>query len=236
MATEIENITARYKRREHLDNGLYSPLNLAACLTSQEKERALIHGIHACGLRPLGLKTLLDIGCGSGANLLQFLRLGFRPENMAGNDLLPERTLAAREVLPASLKIFDGDALRLDIPDAQFDVVHQSTVFTSILDPGLQEALADRMWRWARNDGVILWYDFVYDNPRNRDVKGIPLQRIRQLFPYGRMRWRRLTLAPPIARAASRWHPALYSLLNALPLLRTHVLCWIQKGSRSDAT
>jgi hypothetical protein len=38
-----------------------------------------------------------------------------------------------------------------------------------------------------------------------------------------------VTLAPPLARAACRLHPALYPLLNALPLLRTHRLAWIGK-------
>jgi hypothetical protein len=40
---------------------------------------------------------------------------------------------------------------------------------------------------------------------------------------------RHLTLAPPIARAFCRLHPALYTLCNALPSLRTHLLCWIVK-------
>jgi len=40
---------------------------------------------------------------------------------------------------------------------------------------------------------------------------------------------RRVTLAPPIARMAVRLHPGLYAVLNALPLLRTHLLAWIRK-------
>jgi hypothetical protein len=40
---------------------------------------------------------------------------------------------------------------------------------------------------------------------------------------------RRVTLAPPLARAVVRLHPSLYTVLNALPLLRTHRLAWIEK-------
>jgi hypothetical protein len=40
----------------------------------------------------------------------------------------------------------------------------------------------------------------------------------------------RVTLAPPLARTVCRVHPALYTALNALPLLRTHLLCWIEKA------
>jgi hypothetical protein len=40
-----------------------------------------------------------------------------------------------------------------------------------------------------------------------------------------------VTLAPPLARGVCRWHPSLYTLLNLLPLLRTHVLAWVQKSA-----
>lgn len=40
---------------------------------------------------------------------------------------------------------------------------------------------------------------------------------------------RRVTLAPPVARQVVRLHPSLYTLFNMTPLLRTHVLAWIEK-------
>jgi hypothetical protein len=40
---------------------------------------------------------------------------------------------------------------------------------------------------------------------------------------------RRVTLAPPLARAVCRVHPALYAPFNLVPWLRTHVLAWIAK-------
>jgi hypothetical protein len=85
------------------------------------------------------------------------------------------------------------------------------------------------MWRWVRPGGGVLWYDFTVDNPRNPDVRGVPLARVRALFPVGRVHARRVTLAPPIARVVTRLHPALYTLLNTLPPLRTHMLAWIAK-------
>ena len=85
------------------------------------------------------------------------------------------------------------------------------------------------MWRWLRPGGGVLWYDFTYDNPRNPDVRGIPVKRIQTFFPDGRIDVRRVTLAPPISRVVCKIHPSLYTLFNVTPLLRTHVLCWIQK-------
>ena len=49
------------------------------------------------------------------------------------------------------------------------------------------------------------------------------------LSPQGRIQARRVTLAPPIARAVARLHPGLYTAFNVLPILRTHVLAWIEK-------
>ena len=75
----------------------------------------------------------------------------------------------------------------------------------------------------------MLWYDFTVDNPRNRDVRGVSLKRLHQLFPQARISHQRVTLAPPIARAVCPLHPGLYPVFNALPLLRTHVLAWLEK-------
>jgi hypothetical protein len=58
----------------------------------------------------------------------------------------------------------------------------------------------------------------------------VPLARLRALFPQaGRVLVRRITLAPPIARAVTRVHPGLYPLFNTVPALRTHVLAWLAK-------
>jgi hypothetical protein len=103
---------------------------------------------------------------------------------------------------------------------------------SSILDDRLLDSVVRRMWSLARPGGGVLWYDFTVNNPRNPDVRGIPLERVRELFPHSeRPRIRRLTLAPPIARRLARVSPRLYAMANAVPLLRTHVLCWFPKPS-----
>ncbi len=225
---EPSAVAERYARRAS-GPWRYDPLNPSVYLSLQERERALIRLISRARLAPLAKRTALEIGCGTGGNLLQLLQLGFRPENLCANELLPERFEVARGRLPAAVRLYQGDANALELPAGSFDVVLQSTVFTSILDPAFQQALARRMWTWVRPGGGVLWYDFVYDNPRNPDVKGVPLARVRRLFPEGRLSARRVTLAPPIGRLVTRIHPALYGLFGAVPLLRTHLLCWIAK-------
>nr|NLZ41036.1 class I SAM-dependent methyltransferase [Comamonadaceae bacterium] len=151
------------------------------------------------------------------------------PARLAGIELLPERLAEARAVLPAALTLLEGDAAAAPIAVASQDLVLASTVFSSLLERAFQQRLADAMWSWVKPGGAVLWYDFTYDNPRNPDVRGVPLARLRELFPRARIDARRVTLAPPLARALCRVHPALYGVANALPLLRTHVLAWLGK-------
>jgi SAM-dependent methyltransferase len=172
---------------------------------------------------------VLEIGCGSGSNLIELVRLGFDPANLVGNELLPKFVTLAHHNLPAAIGMHAGDACALPFEPASFDIVYQSTVFTSLLDDAFQQRLAARMWEWVRPGGGVLWYDFVFDNPRNPDVRGVPLSRIRALFPEAVIDCRRVTLAPPISRAVVKIHPAAYRWFNALPFLRSHVLCWIGK-------
>jgi hypothetical protein len=69
------------------------------------------------------------------------------------------------------------------VPAGSQDLVLQSTVFSSLLDDAFQQRLAEAMWRWLKPGGAVLWYDFTVDNPRNPDVRGVPLARVRALFP-----------------------------------------------------
>lgn len=225
---EVDALRERYARRSARSDPRYAMLNPSVWQSVHERLRAMLTLFSRIDLDPAATRVL-EVGCGSGGNLLEMLRLGFAPQHLCGVELLAERLQQAREALPSSLVLHEGDALALDLPAASQDIVYVSTVFSSLLDDVFQQRLASAMWSWVRPGGAVLWYDFTYDNPRNPDVRGVPVSRIRELFPQARMTVRRVTLAPPIARAVCRVHPALYTLFNALPPLRTHVLCWLAK-------
>ncbi len=227
---EPQAVAARYARRA-VGADRYSALRPEVWQWMHERQRALLRGLARRGLTDLAALRLAEVGCGSGGNLLELLRLGFAPEHLQGIELLPERHAAARHVLPAATAVWLGDAVRAPIEPGSLDLVLQSTVFSSLLDDAFQQRLADAMWRWLRPGGHVLWYDFTVDNPRNPDVRGVPLARVRALFPQGRVSAERVTLAPPLARAVCHVHPGLYPVFNALPLLRTHVLAWVAKGA-----
>ncbi|MCE4538146.1 class I SAM-dependent methyltransferase [Pelomonas sp. P7] len=220
--TELQRIVERYARRDAGDR--YSLLRPEVWRMWQERQRALLRLLAARPGRPAEWRAT-EVGCGAGGNLLDLLRIGLLPPHLTGIELLPERLAAARAALPEGVRLLAGDASVADVAPASQDLVLQSTVFSSILDDGLQQRLAEAMWRWLRPGGAVVWYDFTVDNPRNRDVRGVPMRRVRELFPQGGFKARRVTLAPPLARA---W-PAAYALFNLVPWLRTHRLVLIEK-------
>lgn len=225
-AAEADAVRERYARRPPVD-ARYHPLDAAAMLARQERERVLRPWLAAALARGAG--RAIEVGCGDGGGLLDLIRWGFDPAQLAGIELLEERHALARARLPAAVTLWQGDATQLDPGSAAWDLVFASTVFSSLLDDGFQQTLAAAMWRWLRPGGAVVWYDFAFDNPRNADVRGVPVRRLRALFPQARFEIRRVTLAPPLARGLCRVHAGLASLANAVPLLRTHRLAWIAK-------
>ena len=228
---ETDAVRARYARRASADDR-YRLTNPAALMAMQERQRAMLALFARRAFADLGALRLLEVGSGGGGNLLELLQLGFRPEHLAGIELLPERHAVARARLPEAVRLSCGDASAEPVAPGSVDIVMASTVFSSLLDDAFQQRLAAAMWQWLRPGGGVLWYDFSVGNPRNADVRGMPVARIRALFPEARVEHRRVTLAPPIARAVCRVHRGAYTLFNSLPLLRTHLLCWLAKEGR----
>ena len=228
---EPRAVAERYARRVLDDR--YSMLRPEVWQGVHERQRAMLRLFRQRGLSELSTLHLLEVGCGAGGNLLELLRMGFAPERLSGIELLPERCAQARRVLPAALCLHAGDALGFELPAQSQDIVYVSTVYSSLLDDAFQQRLATAMWRWLKPGGAVLWYDFTINNPRNADVRGVPLVRLRALFPHGRVQAQRLTLAPPLARRVCRIHPSMYGVFNALPWLRTHLLAWVEKGALS---
>jgi SAM-dependent methyltransferase len=233
---ELDQIRERYQRRDQLgrDAFVYSLLRPDQYMQQQEKERVYLSILSR--FDPAAIKTMkvLEIGCGGGANILQFLRWGFPPENIKGNDLLADRCAEARRILPAAVEIIEGDACALRLPDRSFDIVMASTVLTSILDKSFRVKLAKKMWSLVKPGRAVLWYDFIYNNPSNADVTAIPRRQVLELFPEARAFTRKVTLAPPIARLVSSCHPGLYTLFNLFPFLRTHLVAWLDKPAPPD--
>ncbi|MGO4257757.1 class I SAM-dependent methyltransferase [Marmoricola sp. RAF53] len=226
--SNADDVRAQYERRkDSVPDDRYALTNNEVFWAVQENDAVTRTMLLDAGFGSFGDLRVLEVGCGTGDNLLRFLRFGCLPENLVGNELLDDRVAAARKRLPEALKIHAGDATELEFGEP-FDIVYQSTVFSSVLDPDAQQRLAERMWSLVRPGGAVLSYDFAFDNPSNPDVRKVTVDRLKELFPEGRFTSRRATLAPPIARRVSQ-HPFVYRALRAVPLLRTHRVVMISR-------
>jgi ubiquinone/menaquinone biosynthesis C-methylase UbiE len=117
-----------------------------------------------------------------------------------------------------------GDAAHLPWPPASFQIVIASTVFTSILSDQVRYAVATEITRVLNPGGVLLWYDFFYNNPRNPNVRKVTRRELRSLFPGLIGEVKSVTLAPPVARFVSRYSVLAAQILATIPWLRTHLL------------
>jgi len=200
--------------------------NLAHLFRAHQRYRATLLLLKSQKFHPLSSFRILDVGCGNGNMLRQFLQWEARPENLAGIELRPEQVNYALSLNP-NLDIRCGSATELPWPDDAFDLVCQHTVFTSILDQEIKTEIASEMLRVVNGHGMILWYDF-WLNPTNPQTRGIRPGEIKRLFPNCRYEFHRITLAPPIARriVPISWMLALF--LENLKIFNTHYLVAIQ--------
>lgn len=167
--------------------------------------------------------SLLEIGAGNGTNANMFLENGFKIQNIYFNELLPERIQAIKSNYPNNI-LYEGNAIEIPI-DKKFDLIFQSTVFTSILNAEDRKQLADKMLGLLNPNGIILWYDFIYNNPKNKDVRKVDIFELKSLFSEASsIYYKKITLAPPIGRKVGRF----YKLFN-VPFLRSHILAVIKK-------
>jgi SAM-dependent methyltransferase len=196
----------------------------------QEREREVLGLLERQGFLPLSGSRILEIGCGTGKWLRDLIAWGADPENLYGVELLPASAARARRLTAQAATIECASATELSFPAESFDLVIQSTVFSSVLEPAMRRKMAAEMMRVLRPNGLILWYDLAMPNPLNPDTRAIGRGEIRDLFPGCRHELRRVSLAAPIVRLlVSRSWLACY-LMARIPAFRTHYLGAFRKS------
>jgi ubiquinone/menaquinone biosynthesis C-methylase UbiE len=123
------------------------------------------------------------------------------------------------------------NAEQLHFEDATFDLVLLFTVFSSILDGRMACNVASEVCRVLKPGGAVVWYDFRYNSPANRNVRRITRATIQAIFPDFDLHLRTVTVLPPLARRLGRLTPTLYTIFASIPILRTHYLGLLWKRS-----
>lgn len=219
---QLEEIYAR-RRADKAISRRYSLLSPAELFMVHQRERELVRqfGWRGITAERLGRCRVLEVGSGSGGNLRRMIDLGASPSNLFGFDLLSEGLLEARHRCPA-LALVQAAGTAIPFRDASFDLVLHFTVFSSVHSPESRRAFAAEMRRVLRPDGLIYWFDFSVDNPRNPEVKAVRPAELRALFPDCDCVVRRTVLAPPLTRLLYPRFPGLCELLGRMPFLLTH--------------
>lgn len=238
---EADRIAREYERRKSdIPLGRYSPTAPAEFFMRQSRERAALRLLAEAGMLPLGERRIVEVGCGTGGWLPTFEAWGAARGRLAGIDLLPEDSARAAERLAPvrdeagalakeGADIRAGDARRLPWHDDAFDVLVLSTVFSSILDPEMRRAIAGEVDRVVGPGGVVLWFDFMVDNPRNSAVRGVRKSELEALFGGFRLQGRRIIPAPPLLRWMIRGSWFVAQALEQLRLLNTHLVAVLRR-------
>jgi ubiquinone/menaquinone biosynthesis C-methylase UbiE len=227
---EAARIKEVYRRREiDIPKDRYSLFKEENLLAHLDLQHEIVNLFKKFSRTALEKERILDVGCGRAYWLRQMIQWGARPENLFGIDLMPDRLQDARNLCPPQVTLEGGDASHLAFRDAEFTLVLQFTVFTSILDAGMKKKLAGEIARVLKPGGAVLWYDYFVSNPKNSDVRGVARREIVRLFPGFSIFLKRVTLAPPLARAVGPISSSLYRLLSSVRPLRTHYLGILQK-------
>jgi ubiquinone/menaquinone biosynthesis C-methylase UbiE len=225
---DIARLRNEYEDRKHRFAGtdVYSWFNTANLFAIQGRQKAVLSALKKNGLADLSNIHILEMGCGGGGVLREFLAFGVPPRNLYGVDLLGDRLAQAHRSLPGS-SFANADGQSLPFPARSFDIVMQFTAISSILDPDIRRNICTELLRVVRKEGLILSYDF-WLNPANPQTRGVRPEEIRRYFPGCRFEFQRITLAPPIARRLASLSWGLCTFLESLKILNTHYLAAIR--------
>ncbi len=213
--------TAKDASVEHSARSL---LHAGDLLIYQQRERAILQSLRLAGVTQQKLREvrILEVGCGGGGILPLLTYYGATPGLLHGLDIDGTRVRSAQSRF-STMRFTRADATRLPVRHRCYDIVLQSTMFSSILDSTQRKAAAAELVRVLRPGGFILWFDLRYNNPVNRRVRAVTRREITlDLFPGASTHFVSAVLLPPLARRIAPLSLLLAEALTLLPPLRTH--------------
>jgi ubiquinone/menaquinone biosynthesis C-methylase UbiE len=220
---ELKRIYKHYEERKHKVKAGPGKLSYVSRMRQYERTLAQIEAL------PLCERKLLDVGCSTGQWLVDACsNWGGKLENCIGLELRPEVVEQGKKMF-SGLKLIAASADKMPFENEQFDIVHQSMMFSSVLNANFRKNIAGEMWRVLKPGGYIIWFDFIC-NPFNPNTIGMKKNRIRPLFPSAEwIQCKRIGVAPPIARMVSRLNERIVLWLEKLLFLNMYYLVVMQK-------
>jgi len=233
IVAERERIQHEYHRRAlEISPDLYAGQEPASRFIYENRSRTGVAMLLRLNVFPQPGDQCLEVGFGNIGWLNELVRWKVSESDLHGIELDPNRANTARVILPEA-DLRTGDAVELPWAGETFQLVVVSTLFTSLLDNRVRRLIADEIVRVLAPGGALLWYDFAYNNPRNPNVRGIGRAEIKKLFPSLHGKIKTVTLAPPLTRLIAPRSWAVATLLDSIPLLRTHLMAVLLKGKCS---
>lgn len=225
---DFERLKTEYQERaaDVKNNSRYFLSNTAQLFGLQQRQKHVVKSLSQLGRFPLPEKNILEIGCGAGGVMREFTILGASHSNLFGADLLYDRVVEAQKELTGS-NFLQANGVQLPFVSDLFDFALQYTAFSSVLDDGVKYVLAKEMLRVLKPEGAIIWYDF-WTNPTNPQTRGIRKSEIRKLFPNCDVYFKKITLAPPLARLVVPISWTLALVLENMKIFNTHYLAIIR--------
>ena len=208
--------------RDNSKAELYSLFNPGELSMRHSRERVTLSMLAKYGFSDFTGKLLLEVGCGRGHQIGEYLRWGCNPDQITGVDIMPEFVTESSSRFPGT-NIIEGSALELPFDTDSFDIVSQSTVLTSLTDDGQRKLMAKEMLRVLKPGGIILWFDFRFRSPKNPNVRHATAAEVKALFQGTEIHLQSVNLLPPLARMIAPVSVSRTSALEVFPFLRSHL-------------
>jgi ubiquinone/menaquinone biosynthesis C-methylase UbiE len=132
VVLEEDRIKSAYQRTKPA--GYYSFLDPGTLFLVQERERLLLKRLREHGRDSLAGAQVLEVGCGSGHWLREFIKWGASPSDITGAELRADMLSSVVQLCPSGVRLHCMNAIEPEFPDESFDMVLQSMVFTSVLN------------------------------------------------------------------------------------------------------
>jgi ubiquinone/menaquinone biosynthesis C-methylase UbiE len=169
--SEISHILDRYRAQIECvaNKTVWAPFAEREIDLRLMQTRVFAESMRSVGRQNLAGLDVLDLGCGDGRHLRNFIDFGADPARLQGADIQSARVASARALSHPAIRFVLHDGMSLPFPDASFDLVTQHFVMSNISGPILRQKLASEIIRILRPNGLFFWWDISKTANVSRD-------------------------------------------------------------------